>query len=194
MARGNTRALSEKLDAPREKMIKAAAKSATAMRFFANDGGDDTPLFPAARLLGNLMNGGSFADSGNTFGSVKDFLDNLPQNQKEVGAGLATDLVELAYLKGVKGIRMGEAKQYGAEDVRQVEARMDAQIAEVMSSIRDGVASMPRVDVAEITRLVDASVKDAGDQQNKIRGDTIRPLDSRGFKKMFNDIYEELNG
>lgn len=194
MARGSSRALSEKLDAPREKMIKAAVKTAPPMRFFANDGGDDTPLFPAARLLGNLMDGGSFADSGNTFGSVKAFIQNLGAPQKEVAAGLATDLVELAYLKGVKEVRMAEAKQYGAEDVRQVEARLDAQIAEVASSIRDGVASMPRVDVAEITRLVDASVKDAGDQQNKIRGDTIRPLDSKGFKKMFNDIYEELNG
>jgi hypothetical protein len=185
--------LSEKLDAPREKMIKAAVKSAPGMAFFASDGGDDTPLFPADRLLGNLMSGGN-SSTGNAFGGVKEFIQNLGAPQKEVAAGLATDLVELAYLKGVKEVRVAEAKQYGAEDVRQVEARLDAQIAEVASSIRDGVASMPRVDVAEITRLVDASVKDASDPQNNIRGATIKPLDSKGFKKMFNDIYEELNG
>jgi hypothetical protein len=101
-------------------------------------------------------------------------------------------MTELAYLKGVKGIRLEEAKAFGADDVRQVEARLDAQIDDVTKSIRSGVASMPKVDVAEITKLVDASLRDASDPQNKIRGDTIKPMDSKNFKKAFNDIYEGL--
>lgn len=191
MARGNTRALSEKLDAPREKMIKSVVKSGPKMGFFANDGGDETPLFPVDRLVGNLLDGGA-ASTGQNFGSLKDFVQNLASAQQKEAAGLAADMVELAYLKGVKDVRMDEAKAYGADDVRQVEARLDAQIAEVTDSIRTGVASMPKVDVAEITKLVDASLKDASDPQNKIRGATIKPMDSKGFKKAFNDIYEGL--
>lgn len=183
--------MSEKLDAPREKMIKSVVKSGPKMGFFANDGGDDTPLFPVDRLVGNLLDGGA-ASTGQNFGSLKEFVQNLASAQQKEAAGLAADMVELAYLKGVKDIRMDEAKAYGADDVRQVEARLDAQIAEVTDSIRTGVASMPKVDVAEITKLVDASLKDASDPQNKIRGATIKPMDSKGFKKAFNDIYEGL--
>lgn len=191
MARGSSKAMSEKLDAPREKMIKSVVKSGPTMGFFANDGGDATPLFPVDRLVSNLLDGGA-ASTGQNFGSLKDFVQNLTSTQQKEAAGLAADMVELAYLKGAKGVRMDEAKAYGADDVRQVEARLDAQIAEVTDSIRTGVASMPKVDVAEITKLVDASLKDASDPQNKIRGATIKPMDSRGFKKAFNDIYEGL--
>jgi hypothetical protein len=183
--------MSEKLDAPREKMIKSVVKSGPRMGFFANDGGDDTPVFPVDRLVSNLLDGGA-ASTGQNFGSLKEFVQKLGSPQQKEAAGLATDMVELAYLKGIKSVRMEEAKAYGAEDVRQVEARLDAQIAEVASSIRTSVASMPKVDVAEITKLVDASIKDASDSQNKIRGATIKPMDSKGFKKAFNDIYEGL--
>jgi len=179
------------LDAPREKMIKSVVKNGPTMGFFANDGGDATPLFPVDRLVSNLLDGGA-ASTGQNFGSLKDFVQNLTSTQQKEAAGLAADMVELAYLKGAKSVRMDEAKAYGADDVRQVEARLDAQIEEVASSIRTGVASMPRVDVAEITKLVDASLKDASDSQNKIRGATIKPMDSKGFKKAFNDIYEGL--
>ena len=183
--------MSEKLDAPREKIIKSLVKTGPALGFFANDGGDDTPVFPVDRLIGNLLEGGS-ASTGNAFGSVKEYIQNLGEAQQKEAAGLVADMTELAYLKGVKGIRLEEAKAFGADDVRQVEARLDAQIDDVTKSIRSGVASMPKVDVAEITKLVDASLRDASDPQNKIRGDTIKPMDSKNFKKAFNDIYEGL--
>ena len=183
--------MSEKLDAPREKIIKSLVKTGPALGFFANDGGDDTPVFPVARLIGNLLDGGS-TSVGNAFGSVKEYIQNLASAQQKEAAGLVADMAELAYLKGVKDIRLEEARNFGADDVRQVEARLDAQIDDVTKSIRTGVASMPKVDVAEITKLVDVSLRDASDAQNKIRGDTIKPMDSKGFKKAFNDIYEGL--
>jgi hypothetical protein len=136
--------------------------------------------------------GGGSTSYGQSFAGVKELIDGLPSAAAKDAAGLVTDLVELSYLKGIRDIRVQDAKEYGDEDAAQVGARIDAQIKDVEASIRDGVASFPRSIASDIAKRVNDAIKDADDQGQKRRGEYIQAYATKSFKKVLNDIYEGL--
>jgi hypothetical protein len=173
-----------------KKLVKEVVASTPKQYFPPNEDGEGRTV-QTGRLVGNILNGGS-KSTGETFGSVKEAIDALPEEVQPVAAGLATDLVELSYLKGVKDVRVASAKEFGDEDAKQVGARIDAQIAEVESSVRDGIASLPRSIGSDIAKRVNNAVKDADDDAQKRRGEEIQATDTRGMKRILNEIYEGL--
>jgi hypothetical protein len=173
-----------------KKLVKDVI-SGTPKQYFPPDEDGEGRTIQKDRLIGNLMNGGS-KSTGEAFQGVKEIVGGLPDDKKKDAAGLVTDLVELSYLKGIRDVRVAEAKEFGETDAAQVGARIDAQIKDVESSIKDGVASFPRSVGSDIAKRVNDAIKDADDDAQRRRGSFIQATGTKDVKKLFNDIYESL--
>lgn len=173
-----------------KKLIKEVITK-TPKQYFPPDEDGEGRTIQVDRLMGNLLNGGS-KSTGEAFAGVKELIDGLPSAGAKDAAGLVTDLVELSYLKGIRDVRVKEAKEFGENDAAQVGARIDAQIKDVESSITTGIASFPRSIGTDIAKRVNDAIKDADDDAQRRRGSFIQATGTKDVKKLFNDIYESL--
>lgn len=191
MARGYAQSRSETaIPAAFVKLAKSALRDAPQFRFPPNEDGEGRTV-QTDRLFGNIVKGSS-TSSGNDYAGLKELILKLPKEGRADAAGLVTDLVELSYLKGIKDVRVAAAREFGAKDAEEVGARIDAQIKDVESSIKDGMASVPKDFAAVIAVRTSVAVRDADDDAQRRRGAFIEATDTKGMKKVLNEIYEEL--
>ena len=190
MARGYAQSRSETASPAVVRLAKSALRDAPQFRFPPNEDGEGRTI-QVDRLVGNIVNGGS-TSAGNAYDGIKDLITKLPKENRADAAGLVTDMVELSYLKGIKELRVAAAREFGEKDAAEVGNRIDAQIKDAQSSIKDGMAAVPKDFAAVIAVRTGVAIKDADDDGQKRRGAFIEATDTKGVKKALNEIYEEL--
>jgi len=135
---------------------------------------------------------------------MSDIRKELGQDGVNTAAGLVVDSVELAYLRETKAERLRDI-QLGFDETepRALEAQYDAKIKDAEDSIKAGLLEMATMKGDKAKGLTEDLINSIGrvarTTQGKSdslklpgEGEQVARYDTKGVKKMLNDIYEDL--
>lgn len=129
-----------------------------------------------------------------------DFLEKEYSNRaKAAYAAIATDMLELNLLQAERAGRVRAAAEYGPKDEEEVAARMDKQIAEIKSSLKDNIRDLDEQTGGELG--IKSMVQDLAYQitqgvrngLEKGNGKKYAPTETRERKKQLDSLYNFIS-
>ena len=192
MARGYSQSGTEvsALPAATKRFLKSALTQVPSQGFPPDEDGDGATI-QVGRLMDSIVDGYSSV-GGQYYAGLRELILNLPKEQRKDAAGLVADVIELAYLKGIRQVRIDGAKQFEAADADKVANQIDNQIKSTIESIADGIAALPKEFSSTIITRTSFAISDSSNEGHKRRGEAINATNTVGFKKVLNSIYERL--
>ena len=129
-----------------------------------------------------------------------DFLEKEYSNRaKAAYAAIATDMLELNLLQAERVGRVRAAAEYGPKDEEEVAARMDKQIAEIKSSLKDNIRDLDEQTSGELG--IKSMVQDLAYQitqgvrngLEKGNGKKYAPTETRERKKQLDTLFNFIS-
>ena len=129
-----------------------------------------------------------------------DFLEKEYSNRaKAAYAAIATDMLELNLLQAERVGRVRAAAEYGPKDEEEVAARMDKQIAEIKSSLKDNIRDLDEQTDGELG--IKSMVQDLAYQitqgvrngLEKGNGKKYAPTETRERKKQLDTLFNFIS-
>lgn len=187
---------------PREGKVPAGLKTIRGASADVPFIGDDGRISPSAIKEGILSIRESLGGkSGTDFKDVMaDIESKTGASGKMLAAGIITDSVELAYLQKARDEREAETPIDdiigGKRSSARVIEQYDKEISDAESRIKEGLSDLAKLS-PEGAKFSKSLPNEIAKALNSIQGGSagekkLAKYDTKGVRKMLNDIYEEL--